>query len=67
VVATVSKDAKHKVDGTDMGFKPLALISANDAASPAGELQDGAASRLSRCARYRRAAPEASFPALRRR
>ena len=34
VVATVSKDAKYKVDGTDMGFKPLRLISGKEAASP---------------------------------
>ncbi len=33
-VATVSKDAKYKVDGTDMGFKPLKLISGPDAAGP---------------------------------
>jgi branched-chain amino acid transport system substrate-binding protein len=34
VVATVSKDAKYKVDGTDMGFKPLKLISGKDASGP---------------------------------
>jgi branched-chain amino acid transport system substrate-binding protein len=34
VVATVSKDAKYKVDGTDMGFKPIRLISGKEAASP---------------------------------
>jgi len=34
VVATVSKDAKYKVDGTDMGFKPVRLISGKDAAGP---------------------------------
>jgi len=34
VVATVSKDAKYKVDGTDMGFKPIRLISGKDAAGP---------------------------------
>jgi branched-chain amino acid transport system substrate-binding protein len=34
VVATVSKDAKYKVDGTEMGFKPLKLISGKDAAGP---------------------------------
>jgi branched-chain amino acid transport system substrate-binding protein len=34
VVATVSRDAKYKVDGTDMGFKPIRLISGKDAASP---------------------------------
>ena len=33
-VATVSKDAKYKVDGTDMGFKPLRLLSGKDAAGP---------------------------------
>src|SRR5258705_496250 len=34
VVATVSKEAKYKVDGTDMGFKPVRLVSGKDAASP---------------------------------
>ena len=34
VVATVSKEAKYKVDGTDMGFKPLKLIAGKDAAGP---------------------------------
>ena len=34
VVATVSKDAKYKVDGTDMGFKPIRLVSGKDASSP---------------------------------
>jgi len=34
VVATVSKDAKYKVDGTDMGFKPIRLISGKEASSP---------------------------------
>jgi branched-chain amino acid transport system substrate-binding protein len=34
VVATVSKDARYKVDGTDMGFKPVRLISGQDAAGP---------------------------------
>jgi len=34
VVATVSKDAKYKVDGTDLGFKPVRLISGKDAAGP---------------------------------
>ena len=34
VVATVSKDAKYKVDGTDMGFKPVQLITGKEAASP---------------------------------
>jgi len=33
-VATVSKDAKYKVDGTDMGFKTIRLVSGKDAASP---------------------------------
>ncbi len=33
-VAVVSKDAKFKTDGTDMGFKPLKLISGADAAAP---------------------------------
>ena len=43
VVATVSKDAKYKVDGTDMGFKPIRLISGKEAASPVqSDLQDGA-------------------------
>jgi len=32
--ATVSKDAKYKVDGTDMGFKTIRLVSGKDAASP---------------------------------
>lgn len=34
VVSTVSKDAKYKVDGTDMGFKPVHVFSATEAASP---------------------------------
>ena len=34
VVATVSKEAKYKVDGTEMGFKPLKLISGKDASGP---------------------------------
>ena len=34
MVATVSKEAKYKVDGTDMGFKPVRLVSGKDAASP---------------------------------
>ena len=34
VVATVSRDAKYKVDGTDMGFKPLRLLSGAEAAGP---------------------------------
>jgi branched-chain amino acid transport system substrate-binding protein len=33
-VATVSKDAKYKVDGTDMGFKTIRLVTGKDAASP---------------------------------
>src|ERR1700716_2774894 len=33
-VATVSKDAKYQVDGTDMGFKTIRLVSGKDAASP---------------------------------
>lgn len=33
-VAVVAKDAKHKVDGTDMGFKVLRLLSGQDAAGP---------------------------------
>ena len=35
VVSTVSRDAKHKVDGTDMGFKPVLALSAQEAATPA--------------------------------
>jgi branched-chain amino acid transport system substrate-binding protein len=34
VVATVSKDAKYKVDNTDMGFKPVRLVSGKDASGP---------------------------------
>ena len=37
VVSTVSKDAKYKVDGTDMGFKPVKLFSAEEASTPAQE------------------------------
>jgi branched-chain amino acid transport system substrate-binding protein len=33
-VAVVSQDVKYKVDGTDMGFKPVRLISGKDAAGP---------------------------------
>lgn len=33
-VSEVSKDAKYKVDGTDMGFKLLKVVSAKDAAVP---------------------------------
>ena len=51
VVSTVSKDAKYKVDGTDMGFKPVRLISGKEAArTGAAVLQDGAsASLLTKC------------------
>ena len=35
VVSTVTKDAKFKVDGTDMGFKPVKLFTAQEAATPA--------------------------------
>lgn len=35
VVSVVSKDAKFKVDGTDMGFKPVKSFAAADAATPA--------------------------------
>lgn len=35
VVSVVSKDAKFKVDGTDMGFKPVKLLTADEAATPA--------------------------------
>ena len=35
VVSTVTKDAKYKADETDMGFKPVKLFSASDAATPA--------------------------------
>lgn len=34
VVSTVTKDAKYKVDGTDMGFKPVKVFSAAEAATP---------------------------------
>jgi len=34
VVSSVSRDAKHKVDGTDMGFKPVLLLSAEQASTP---------------------------------
>ena len=34
VVSQVSKDAKIKVDGTDMGFKPVKVIAGPDAISP---------------------------------
>lgn len=35
VVSTVSKEAKFKVDGTDMGFKPVKVFSASEAMTPA--------------------------------
>ncbi|MBK4735268.1 branched-chain amino acid ABC transporter substrate-binding protein [Noviherbaspirillum pedocola] len=35
VVSTVSRDAKMKVDGTDMGFKPVKRFTAEEAATPA--------------------------------
>lgn len=35
VVSTVSRDAKLKVDGTDMGFVPVLLLSAEQASTPA--------------------------------
>lgn len=35
VVSTVAKDAKYKADDTDMGFKPVKLFSAAEAATPA--------------------------------
>ncbi len=35
VVSTVAKDAKYKVDDTDMGFKPVKTFSAKDASTPA--------------------------------
>ncbi|MEO8153827.1 MAG: branched-chain amino acid ABC transporter substrate-binding protein [Rhizobacter sp.] len=35
VVSTVSKDAKYKVDDTDMGFKPVKTFSAIEASTPA--------------------------------
>ncbi|HEU6455012.1 MAG TPA: ABC transporter substrate-binding protein, partial [Roseateles sp.] len=34
VVSTVTKDAKYKVDGTDMGFKPVKVFSAEESAVP---------------------------------
>ena len=34
VVSKVSKDAKYKVDGTEMGFKPVKVLSADEAAVP---------------------------------
>lgn len=35
VVSTVAKDAKVKADDTDMGFKPVKVYSADEAATPA--------------------------------
>jgi branched-chain amino acid transport system substrate-binding protein len=35
VVSTVAKDAKFKADETDMGFKPVKVFSASEAATPA--------------------------------
>ncbi|APW38624.1 branched-chain amino acid ABC transporter substrate-binding protein [Rhodoferax koreense] len=35
VVSAVAKDAKFKVDETDMGFKPVKLFTAEEAATPA--------------------------------
>ncbi len=35
VVSVVAKDARFKVDGTDMGFKPVKTFSAAEAATPA--------------------------------
>jgi branched-chain amino acid transport system substrate-binding protein len=35
VVSTVAKDAKYKADDTDMGFKPVKVFSADEAAVPA--------------------------------
>jgi branched-chain amino acid transport system substrate-binding protein len=34
VVSVVAKDAKYKVDGTDMGFKPVKLFNAEQAINP---------------------------------
>lgn len=34
VVTKVSKDAKYKVDGTDLGFKPVLVVSGPDAVNP---------------------------------
>ncbi len=34
VVSTVAKDARFKVDDTDMGFKPVKVFSADEAATP---------------------------------
>ena len=35
VVSMVTKDARYKVDGTDMGFKPVKVFSAEEASVPA--------------------------------
>ncbi|MDH6590549.1 branched-chain amino acid transport system substrate-binding protein [Variovorax sp. TBS-050B] len=35
VVSTVTKDARYKADGTDMGFKPVRRFSAEEASTPA--------------------------------
>jgi branched-chain amino acid transport system substrate-binding protein len=35
VVSVVSKDAKFKVDGTDMGFKPVKLLTGAEGSTPA--------------------------------
>ena len=34
VVSVVTKDAKFKADGTDMGFKPVKVLTAEEAATP---------------------------------
>ena len=34
VVSIVLKDAKHKLDGTDMGFQPVKLLSAEETSVP---------------------------------
>ncbi len=34
VVSVVAKDAKYKADGTDMGFKPVKVFTAEEAAAP---------------------------------
>ena len=35
VVSVVSKDARYKADGTELGFKPVKVFSAEEAATPA--------------------------------
>ena len=35
VVSMVAKDAKYKADDTDMGFKPVKVFTAEEAAAPA--------------------------------